>query len=322
MLIIKLIIAVVLLIGFVFYLFNKLYKRTNHNKNFFENTEKFIVGVPKNLEIVCTGSSYAKFGIDFEQTEYMGFNFGIFPQSLNYDYKLLQQYSTNMKSGCVVLITLAPLVFGFVDYENDSSNYKYYKFLKRKYINNYRFKTKVTHIIFPLLATPRLAKYIFHDVPCIQYDEFATSEEHSRDEAMIRMKGWCGQFQINDLKDYTVTDEMNRIFYKTSTILNNMIKFCLLKDFTPVIVIPPVSNSLYKMFSKEFLDVYLYENIKRCNENITVLNYLGDNELSNYKNYSNSDFMNKLGRGKFTEVLIRDLKAMNLLKNSMKGCTL
>ena len=314
MLYIKMIILTLFLSSFLFFMMNQLYKRTNHNKNFFENAEKFTAGVPKNLEVICTGSSYAKFGIDFQQTVYQGFNFGIFPQSLNYDYKILQQYKKNLKGGCVVLITLAPLVFGFVDYENDTSNYKYYRFLKQKYINNYKLTTKICHIIFPLLATPRLAKYILNDVPRYRYDDNIASEELSMKEANSRMKGWCEQFRIKDLKESTVTEDMKSTFQETSAILHKMIEFCMSNDLSPVIVIPPVSKSLFGLFSAEFLEVYLYNNIMNgCNENIPVLNYLANNKLNDYRYYSNSDFMNSEGREAFTTTLINDLELRNLL---------
>ena len=313
MLFIKIIGLIILFFFFVFLLLNILYRRTNHNKNFFENSEKFVAGVPKELEIVCTGSSYAKFGIDFNLSDYRGFNFGVFPQSLNYDYKILQQYKNHMKNGCVVLITLAPLVFGFVDYENDTANYKYYRFLHKKYINHYKFTTKISHIWLPLLATPKLVKYIFHDVPLNQYHNHIASEEHSRKEAEIRMNGWCEQFRLKDLKNPEVSEQMRGVLAKTTEILNQMVSFCEANQFVPVIVIPPVSNSLYRLFSKEFLDVYLYRNIKRTKQTATVLDYLGNTQLSDIGYYSNSDFMNQEGRQLFMQLLIKELISQDLL---------
>ena len=113
--------------------------------------------------MVATGSSYAKFDIDFAMDKDK-FNFGVAPQSLRYDYKILQQYQDHIEESGVILIVLCPLGFGKIDFADDVYNYKYYKFLKPKYIENFKWRTYFTHILFPLLATPRLIRYIWKDV--------------------------------------------------------------------------------------------------------------------------------------------------------------
>lgn len=296
-------------------LINQLYKNTNHNKNFFENAKKFMDGVPGNLEIVATGSSYAKFGIDFSNTNYRGFNFGVVPQSLNYDYKILQQYRKCLKKNCVVLITLAPLVFAFVDYEDDTKNYKYYKFLNKKYINNYKLKTKITHVQFPILATPRLCKYIWNDVePNDMYHSSCPNELVNRQEADAREAGWCHQFQLNNLQEAIVPENIKDSFETTIDILNNMIEFCINNKISPVLVIPPVSGILSSKISKKFLDEYLYENINKANKaGIPVLDFWNSAEYSCYFYYINSDFMNRQGREKFTGDLLGKLRDLSLI---------
>jgi hypothetical protein len=274
---------------------NWMYKNTNHNKNFFKNVDKFVKGVPKELEIMCTGSSYAKFDIDFSALNCVTFNFGVFPQSLHYDLKILKQYKKNFSPGCRVIIVLAPLSFGFVDYEKNEKNYIYYKILNKKYILNYRFVTKIFHVWLPLLATPRLAKYICNDIP--KFDMKLApyiDREYTKNEAKKRKDGWCIQSKIHDLKSSKVSVDMIQIFETTRKILEEMITLSLDSEYKPIIVIPPVSRELYKYFSKEFLEKYLYQNIRLANKRkVPVLDYLSQEEFWEASYYSNSDFMNK-----------------------------
>ena len=296
---------------FLFVLLNFLYLRTNHSRNFFENADKFVAGVPKGLQMVATGSSYAKFDIDFTQ-DVDKFNFGVFPQSLHYDYKILQQYHEYMERDCIVIVTLAPLNFGMIDYLDDVSNYKYYKFLKPKYILHFRWRTYVSHILFPLLATPRLARYIRRDVEYINLMELGEIDEKQiKQEADEREKGWCRQFNLLNLKEVRISNGMETTLNKTGEILEDMVDFCNQKGFRPILMIPPVSGELTERFSKEFLDAYLYSNIKKVRGKVKgVLDYWSEEEFMDCRFYFSSDFMNKTGRQLFTERLMNDVAVL------------
>lgn len=293
---------------FLFFLLNFLYLRTNHSRNFFENADKFVAGVPEGLHMVATGSSYAKYAVDFS-LDTDKFNFGVAPQSLHYDYKILRQYQEHMAENCIVLIVLCPLGFGKLDFPEDVYNYKYYKFLKPEYILHYRWRTYVSHILFPLLATPRLVRYIWKDVKYMNPMELGEiDEERVKSEADTREKGWCNEFSIANLKEVRVSSEMEAILNKTGEILEDMVDFCNQKGFQPILVIPPVSGELTGHFSKEFLDAYLYRNIKRVRNKVKgVLDYWNEEEFMDCHLYFNSDFMNKTGRKLFTKRLMDDV---------------
>ena len=307
----KIVVVIGVLAGiciFLFFLLNFLYLGTNHSRNFFENADKFVAGVPKGLHMVATGSSYAKFDIDFTQDEGK-FNFGVFPQSLHYDYKILQQYQEHMEKNCIVIVTLAPLNFGMVDYPDDVSNYKYYKFMNSKYILHFQWRTYVSHILLPLLATPRLVRYIWRDVKYVNLMELgAIDEDRIKQEADEREKGWCRQFNLLNLKEVDVSSEMEMNLNKTGEILEDMVDFCNQNGFRPILMIPPVSGELTGRFSKEFLDAYLYRNIKKVRSKVKgVLDYWNEEDFMDYHLYFNSDFMNKNGRKLFTKRLMGDV---------------
>lgn len=297
---------------------NYLYKRTNHYKNMISNIKKFLDGVDENIELASFGSSYAKYGIIPEEIkEFKTFNFGIQPESLNYDFKMLKMYIKKLKNNCIVLINIPSLVFTFVDYKSDRSNTKYYYFLDKKYINKYKWYKSFLNKYLPIIKDPFLIRYVLKDVRINDYEKRLVTkldEEGVKKEALIRIKGWKENAKIESTEDSFVSNEMEDIFKENQKILEEIIEYCMKNNCRPVIIIPPVSKELLQMLSKDFLNTYLYENIDKANKRkIPVLNYLEDSELQDYKLYINSDFLNLTGRKKLTQKILEDLRKINYI---------
>ncbi len=310
--------TILVVIVLLIVILNQMYKRTNSYKNNFLSVAKFSSHIPNNLDIICTGSSYAKFGIDFKYTKLDGFNFAVLPQSLNYDSKILDQYIKKVRKKGIVLITLAPLVFAFLDYENETTNLKYYKFLKSKYIKGYSFYKKLKYKSLPLIFKPSLVKYIFGDVkPGKEIIFKENTIENVIEEANKREKGWSIQFSLENLKVNEVDKNIKNNMTETRKILSEMLNNCYINNLNPVIVIPPISKELYSKFSKKFLNTFLYENINIVKGETIVFDYLNDERLSDYKNYSNSDFLNLEGSKIFTNIVINDLYELKLLEKEV-----
>lgn len=306
----------ILMIGFC--VLNFLYKRTNHYKNIKNNVQKFIDGVPNEIEIASFGSSYAKYGILPEKFPCKTFNFGIQPESLSYDFKMLKMYTTNLKEKAIVILNVPNLVFSFVDYASDASNTKYYYFLDKQYIKDYKPYKYFTKITMPLIEDPFLARFILRDVRKEDYitrtqTKLVPQQVHK--EAMLRIEGWKKQANIMDVNTCTISEEMQKTFLKTTQILKDMIQYCIEHKFRPVIVIPPVSKILSDLLPKEFMKIYLYDNIEIANERkIPVLDYLYSPQMQDYQLYINSDFLNLQGREKLTNKIMEDLKKIGYVK--------
>lgn len=314
--VIFIVIIIVALVGF--FILNFLYKRTNHYRNMISNVKKFINGVDKEIELASFGSSYAKFGIIPEQIQEMkAFNFGIQPESINYDFKMIKMYKENLKKGAIILLNIPNLVFTFVDYDSEQSNTKYYYFMKKQYINNYKKYKYLCNIYFPILRNPLLLRYVIKDV---RKDDYETrmgtklDENGVKSEAILRIDGWKKNAKLDNLTESKISDNMKKTFEKTCSILSEMIEYCLKNDFKPVIVVPPVSKILSDMISKEFMKEYLYSNIEKANKrNIPVFDYLYNENMQDYKLYINSDFMNLEGRKILTNEIMQDLKKINYI---------
>jgi len=307
----------IILLGFiVFFIFNVIYKKTNSYKNEIKQLEKFIKGVPKNLDIINLGSSYARNAFEYKKLRINGFNFGLQPQSLSYDFRILKQYTQNLNKDCIVIIVLPDLVFGFLDYKDDRVNTKYYYFLDPNYILNFSKIKYFFKMYFPLLFTPKRVYRIFKDVEKINLEQnknLLTFEEVEK-EAKNRVKGWEKEFGLKNMQNLgKIPEELRKIFLQTQSLLKEIIKYCEDNKFRPVLVVPPCSSILNKLISKEFLDEALYKNIIESKGKTLFLDYLNHKEFQDYKLYINSDMLNENGRIKFTKLFLKDLE-----KNGIK----
>jgi hypothetical protein len=300
-------IGIVIILLFI-WICNKKYKNSNYFLDDYNKIKKFVDGVPENLEIVNTGSNHAYYGFNYGSRKC--FNFASGAQSLNYDYKILKQYSNNLNGGCKVLIVLAPLSFGFVDYKNDSSNSRYYFFMDKDKILNYSRLKKILYVDMPILKSWKNFIRIFLRKKEIK--SIINTPDNAEKEALLRINGWKKQFNLKNLLDKKSASYLKDEFENVKTILLDMIEFSLEHNWRPIIVIPPASVFLTKKISDEFMKEVLYDNIRFLKDKrIPILDYWKDDRLNDYKLYINSDFLNEKGSKLFTEIVLEDIKKLD-----------
>lgn len=311
------ILITLIIVGVLFFiLLNILYKKTNYYKINILQSNKF-KEIPDNLEIINLGSSYAKYAFDYSKVGIKGFNFGIQPQSLSYDFRILKQFKNKLKKNGVIIITIPDFVFAFLDYPIEDYNYRYYSFLNKENILNYSSLKNFLLNYFPLILQPKKLKYILKDISKENSDSlvFIENSETVTKEAQRRINGWKKEFKLLGTENSEdIPLNIKEMFRKTQSLLEEMINYSLSNELKPVIVIPPCSKELNDFFSEEFLNEILYSNVEKANKNlIPVLDYLKDPEFQDYYLYVNSDFLNVNGRELFTKRVVADLKKLNYL---------
>jgi hypothetical protein len=305
----------------IFITVNILYKKSRH----YYFTEEQHCNRIKNgtWDIVNLGSTYSRFGFDYEGTGLKGYNLGFSGQFFYYTDLMLKQYSRYFNRNCIVLIVVPDLVFaregkgiynpgryiGMIDKE-----------LLRDEYSAWKYFSKVT---FPLLGKPRLLLTLFKEyfnamrgkrqdfmsVAENPYDKKGTLEQ-----AQKRCGSWSRRFSLADTQRDSIPDGLNDIFPRTRQILTDMIQYCLDKGFRPVLVVTPVSCALNSLLGDGFLRKVLYDNIKKANvQNIPLLDYLKDGRFQDSTWYLNSDMLNLNGRRLFTKAVIEDLEKRGYL---------
>lgn len=301
-------------IGGVLFLNICLKRSEYHRKETFQ-IKKFQKGVPLQLEVVNTGSSYGYFDLNWDTCSKSGFNFALVPQALSYDFKILQQYRTHLKEGCKVFIVLPDLVFAFLDTQTEMKSEKYYCFLKREKIPRHSWLKKLLWVQFPVLRIKYVLRWLYHIVSekpretvFDLYEKDVTCDlEHVQKAARERLEGWKREFSLQDFASAASAIHLEERFRRTTNLLEEMIGFCLDRRWEPILLVPPVSGVLNSMISKEFMEFVLYRNIERANkEKVKVLDYLYDSRFQDHRLYCNADFMNKAGRKAFTRTLWKE----------------
>jgi hypothetical protein len=292
----------------------KLYEHTNHYKNQFDQFRK--IKKNKKVDIVNTGSTLAYFGIDYDSCYLNGLNLSHKPQSLEYDLKLLKHFAYALQKNAIVLIIISDLAFGLTKYEN-KNNEKYYRILNSYEIEEYSLWTAIKIKLFPVTQHWKNIFRFLRDVPrdreyeqCVNENDYEAVEA----DALKRNNNWCKEFNLPNLSSTHISTDYQHKFDITCGYVQEMIEWSIKNNFHPILVNLPISSAMRSFFSKEFLDVYYYNNIIRANTmNIPFIDLWHDERLQNYLLYIDSIRLNRAGREIVTKIIINEIKKMGLI---------
>lgn len=281
-----------------------------YNNVLFADCPKFWKHRTFNLDIVNLGSSSGKYAFDYSGLELKGANWAMAPQSLVADMAILKTYSSFLKSqGGIVLIPLCPFscLGGSSLYLPD----KYYSILRMPSIPSCSYKKQQEVFdkrnnplrYYPAIEMIRDIWRLFRSpANSIPEKKFSQNAEHF-------INGWMHEFSILDFKNPLILK--NQDAYKDGVrILNEMIQFCLERNFRPVIVIPPVTKQLLSCFTADMRERFIYSFIEQGNkQGVEFLDYFEDADFSdNPKLFRNSFFLNNAGAKHFTRRVLKDLE--------------
>jgi len=289
---------------------NKLLKNTNFYKNKFIDTYKF-KDIPNNLEIINLGSNQPKFAFNYSQSNILGMNWAVGPQTLEYDFKILRSFHSYLKPNGKVLIAISPFQFFLLNYEDNASNHKYYNFLDPSLIDNYSNVTKKLSIDYPIVTAKKQILRILKDVKVddrLEFESNPMNVDEIENDAQKWLNGWVKQFQTDNLENIVLSDENKISIEKNIEILKKIIDFCVEKNLEPVLTVLPVTKKLSSHFPDKFVQEQIINYINQANvKNVKFLNYWKDERFEEESYYFNSFFMNKTGQLKFTEQVLKDL---------------
>jgi hypothetical protein len=126
-------------------------------------------------------------------------------------------------------------------------------------------------------------------------------------DALRWMNVWKKEFNIMDF-DAPLSDELETGRKKSVKDLQSIIDFCLERNLKPVLIFPPMTNYLSRLFSEKAREMYIYSFIREANtKNIPFLDYMEDERFRDPDLYFNSFFLNLKGRKLFTKQVLKDL---------------
>lgn len=288
---------------------NKVIRHTDWYDQYWGGVMKFWNLRTFNLDVVNLGSNSGKYAFDYSGLDIQGMNWAIGPQSLLHDFNILKNYFSYLREGATVIITLCPFSSLESKYTVES-NLKYYTFMHPATIIDFDENERVKAL--KLKNTP------FTEMPwcCIRrtLKELIVKILNRKDKscdytsnASFFLKNWKIQFEIEDLNtnlsEKHILDQKKR-----SSILSDMITFCLERSLHPVLVIPPIHPQLANKLTPAFRENYIYSFIREANSHgIPFLDYTDAPAFRDDIYFSNSYFLSKKGAKEFTKMLLKEL---------------
>ena len=311
------ILALIVLGIVILYIVNAIYKRTNHFNNQFVDVRKYwdMAIFPNNLQVVNLGSNHPKFGFDYSETGIKAVNCAVGPQTLEYDFAILRKITPYLTKDAFVIIPICLLKLFLYRQKSRSTHAKYYTFLTKDDIVGYSKMEQIKLLKFPLIFNPRLLRYVLRDVK--KDTRLELTENPMKDAASLNKDAdrwidcWNREFDIT-LPKPNLSEENKSDIQQNIRILREMLEYCKMHNFKPIITILPVTDYLSSRFTDEFIKEHILRYINVSNTvKAPVLNYLKDKRFTSSELYINSFFMNKKGRNLLTKEMINKILDRN-----------
>ena len=306
-------ILALIVLGIVLYIANAIYKRTNHFNNQFVDIRKYwdMATFPNNLQVVNLGSNHPKFGLDYSETDVKAMNCAVGPQTFEYDFAILRKITSHLATGACVLIPVCLLKFFLYRQKSRSTHAKYYTFLAKDDIVGYSKMEQIKFLKFPLIFNPRFLRCVLRDVK--KDTRIELTENPMKDAASLSKDAdrwidcWNQEFDIT-LPTPILSEENKNEIQQNIRILHEMLEYCNMHNFKPIITILPVTDYLSSRFTDKFIQEHILRYINAANTvKAPVLNYLNDKRFTASELYINSFFMNKKGRKIITKEIINNI---------------
>lgn len=288
-------------------LLNSLYLQTNQYRNTVQDVAKF-AEIPANLDLINLGTSHGKFAFEYTEQGIQGFNAALDSQDFYYDRQILSTVLPHLKKGAVVLIPVSYFSFSFnlADSPENflSQNRKYYHFLAPAQIKNYasleKLKTKI-----PVINAGEKIRAIIRDEAPFGYEKIE--------------KNIFGQYRIDkagqERAEHHMTFIKKGIRPAYVQQLGDLIIQCRQNGLQPLLVTTPFTDSYNKGFSPAFLARFYGEiaSLTRITPSLLYLDYAQDARFRDIDLFLDSDHLNRLGRKKFTAIILQDLQAKGII---------
>lgn len=275
--------------------------------------EAYLHDIPQSIELCNFGSSHGANGFNYEDVkDRTCFNFALHSQSLLYDYRILQHYSSNLKRGGVVFIVASYFsFFGGPEAEGKSfiaKNKRYYKFLPKELILAYDWMTDLYVNYLPALTAKGMSRSLklflgFETQETVSVDHKGTTSKDAELDAPKAYERHIA-YQLKSGSRMRSAEAFEEIY--------GMIELCRELGVRPVMVTVPYLQEYTSFIKKNdpefFGDFYSVIREIQAKTGIEYYDYAFDERFrDNYRLFINSDHLNKEGARVFTNILLREV---------------
>lgn len=294
---------------------------SNWFNNLFLYTRQFVsnAGYRKNLirnyEVVNLGSNPALFAFFYE--DLVGQNWSTGSQGYDMDYEILKYYHSYLKEGATVIIPIMPFsaISPFIKtrkgYWDEVYYAKFAKILSPEQVSRLPYLHLINKMSsHPILWRRDTLKYVFSDVERdnrLSVSEQIHSQMELKEDAERWIRLWKKEFCLDDLKD-VLRPEWDVWIQEASSVLQDIVTFCLERGYKPVLVYPPMTKFLADKFSPEVCHRLISDFVRDSVGNtIPFYDYSLNDEFRDPSLFYDSFFLNLRGRKVFSKRLFQDL---------------
>lgn len=255
--------------------------------------------IKKNLQVINLGTGMGYYDFCYDECSVQAFNFSLPQQNLQFDYKLLKQYADYCLSGCKVCIVLPFPIFCAHYFDELQYVYeRYYSILPRDEVAAYCKSSYEEY-------KSRIEKEGIKGELAL-YNPLSESEMERQSQAAIRE--WEGKLPIVSCMSGQLKPETASEMAKTKKWLRKLLELCRCRQFSPYIIVPPMSRVLLDKMSHEFRKAYFYD----CLDEVTgglipILDYSDNERFCNPKLYGWPGFLINKAAKKFTEDVLAEI---------------
>jgi len=272
--------------------------------------------IPQHLDMINLGSTPARFALDYAAAGVNGFNLAVCPQTVTYDWRMLQNYHSFLgqhgaRVAAVVLCPFSLLKDRYTEADGDLwRDLRYYPVLHHAMIDNYDEATyqRISRRAPMLLASranlrtalrrPVDKRLALASNP-LDADGMRASAEHY-------LAGWRREFGIDDLRSSTMADRAESALRDNVALLGRMAAFCDERAIRMAVVLPPLSQTLRAMIPDAFIERNLLAPLREAG--LTVYDFMADSDLAADSNFVDALCLNADARRRFTRKLAEKLE--------------
>ena len=189
----------------------------------------------QNLEMINLGTGMGYYDFCYRNLTLNTFNFSLPQQNLYFDYQLLKRYSYLLNKECVVCVVLPYCIFCADRLEEAMSRYeRYYSLLPRKDVE-------------PYCSVPYDSRWNLNSNSLPEGDDslktiLESSEMEQQSQETLKL--WKRQLDIISFTSGEVTSHTRKEIKRSQGWLINILEYCKNMQFIPVVVVPPMSQTL------------------------------------------------------------------------------
>lgn len=317
--------------------------------------------IPEKYQIVKVGNSHSMDGITFEGYKLRSLSLANAAQKFNIDLAMLKQHSAEIEKNAVILIAVTPISFSHTDVNAQKGlQAEYYGRISPFFIPQLNVGDYIESEFLPFVRSGYFLRQKYADALIekkVAEEEVGSSSKNAdpansapQSIASIKTSDSVSPqklddyyFQVEAIKkelehpttsteafeniNFTYnkwlhTDEFSKQFFDSNRRdLERLIRYCIKKNWRPVLVTIPISEQMEKALPKEYKQEYLYANMAKTNtQRVEYFDFSIDPQIkANTTLFSNADHLNKKGSAILSYLLLRKLIENNYLEPESDG---